>query len=173
MHDYTKRTPVHSNVSALQGYPYYDIDTILSSLRNDNVQNQFLIKDSEYELFIYLTKFCNHSRSFMINVELYDAEYNEVEIIEALELFESRSEFRYFIENSINTYLDDINNLQLKVHYFDEFDGAYDVKNNKFYAAIYDFKTNTFLPIPEAKEVIIKFEEPNIDMLMNHIYKQQ
>lgn len=173
MHEYTKRIPIRSNLSTIgKGYNYLDIDNIVKNIRHDNVNNLFVIKNSGYEMYVYIVKLTEHSKTLTLNIDIYDEDANNIEPREALKLFESISDFRSFIRSSINKYIETINNLQLKVHYFEEFDEAYDVHNNKLYAAIYNFQTNKFLSLPEVKEDILQFEEPNVDRLIEQILKE-
>lgn len=171
MHDYTKHIPVKTNLSVFNGYNYFDIDTVLNNIR-DNVNNNFIVKNTNYEMYVYLKRLSEYSNTLTLNIELFDEEYRDIEPKEIIKLFESETEFRNFIKNSIITYINAINSIQLKVHYFSEFEGAYNVYNNKMYAAVYDFSTNKFLPTPEVKETILKIEDPNIDTLIEKIMKE-
>lgn len=172
MHEYTKRVPIRTTLASLEGYVFMDLDTILKNLRDDSVSNQFIIKNSGYEMFIYINKLSEHSKTFMLNIDVYNEDYKDIEPRDVIKLFESETEFRNFIKTSVVKYIESLNNLQLKVHYFSEFDGAYDVHNNRMYAAVYDFSTNKFLPTPEVKETILKFEDPDVDKLIEHIMKE-
>ena len=173
MNEYIKRIPIQSNLSKMgRGYNYLDVDTVIKNSRQDSVDRTFVIKNSGYEMFVYITKLTEHSKNLTLNIGIYDDNVKDIEPRDAMKLFESMYEFRNFISSSVSKYIESINNLQLKVHYFEEFDGAYDVHNNKLYAAIYDVQTNKFLPIPEVKEDILKLEEPDIDRLIEQIMKE-
>lgn len=172
MHEYTKRIPIRTTLASLKEYVFTDLDTILKSLKDNNVSNQFIINNSEYEMFIYINKLYEHSNTFMLNIDIYDEDYKDVEPRDAIKLFESERDFRNFIKTSVVKYIESLNNLQLKIHYFSEFDGAYDIHNNRMYAAVYDFSTNKFLPAPEVKETILKFEDPEVDKLIEYIMKK-
>ena len=172
MHEYTKRVPIRTTLVSLKGYVFTDLDTILKSLRDDSVKNKFIINNSRYEMFIYINKLSEYSKVFILNVDIYDEDYKDVEPRDAIKLFESEIDFRNFIKTSVAKYIESLNNLQLKVHYFSEFDGAYGVRNNRMYAAVYDFSTNKFLPAPEVKETILKFEDFDVDKLIEYIMKK-
>lgn len=172
MHEYTKRVPIRTTLVSLKGgYVFTDVDTILKSLQDDSVKNKFIINNSRYEMFIYINKLSEYSKVFILNVDIYDEDYKDVEPRDAIKLFESETDFRNFIKTSVAKYIESLNNLQLKFHYFSRFDGAYDVHNNRMYAAVYDFSTNKFLPAPEVKETILKFEDCDVDKLIEYIMK--
>lgn len=172
MHDYTKRVPIRSNLNSTSGYIFMDMDTIIAKLRDDSVDRQFVIKNSGYELFIYISRLSSSSRTFLLNVELYNEDYNEVPIKNAISCFESETEFRNFIKTCVSKFVTALNSLQSRVKYFEESGNTYDVHNNRMYIAIYDFKTEQFLDIPEVKELTIQFEDPDVDRLIENIMKE-
>ncbi len=172
MHEYRKRIPIRSNLNSVSGYVFMDIDTIIKNIRNDSVDHQFTVGDSGYELFIYIGRLSEHSRTFTLNAEAYDSDYNNIPVSDLAKLFESDSQFRNFIKQCVDKYISAVNALQSKVKYFEESTNTSDVHNSKLYIAIYDFSTDKFLDVPEVKEMVIQFEEPDVDKLIDQIMKE-
>lgn len=172
MHEYRKRIPIRSNLNSISSYIFMDIDTIIKNIRNDSVDSQFTINDSGYELFIYISRLSENTRTFILNAEAYDSEYNDIPVSDLVKLFESDSQFRNFIKQCVDKYINSVNALQSKVKYFEESTNMSAVRNNKLYIAIYDFSTDKFLDVPEVKELVIQFEEPDVDKLIDQIMKE-
>ena len=172
MHDYTRRILLRSNLTSLKGHVFTDFDTIFINLCDNSIKKSFLVKDTGYELFINVSKLSEYSTSFVLNVEMYDINGDNIPIKLALQFFESETEFRNFIKQCVVSYIDALNALQLKVKYivtFNTYD--MDVRNNKLYTAVYDFTTNKFLDIPDLETIILQFEEPDTDKLIEYIMK--
>lgn len=172
MHDYTKRVLLRHNLRSVgSGYMYYDLDSILKKLQNDGVRRDIPILDTGYELLIYPKRLTDHSDTITLNVEVYNANYDEVPTKELAQLFDSNSELKGFLTTVIEKFVDELNNSNVKVKYFEEFNGSYSVINGKMYAAIYDFATDSFYDVPEPKEATILFEQPDVDKLIEQILK--
>ncbi len=173
MHDYMKRIVLHHNLKAIgNGYKYYDMESILKQLISDDVHRQFPIKDSGYEMFLFLKRLTSYSDTVTLNVELYDSDYNEQPLNKVLTLFESDSEFRGWFTNIVNNFVEEVNQVGATVYYFDEFPGAYSVDNSKMLASIFDFTTGKFNELPEVKTTKITFEDPDVDKLIDQIMKE-
>jgi len=171
MHDYTKRIIFKSNLNSVESYNYMDKDSIINFINHSNVNRQFKIKDTDYEFFIFVDKLSEHTKTLILNAELYDDNFNEIPLKDGLKLFENENEYRNFIKQCLNKFVTDLNNLNHAIKYFKEFNGAYQVINNKLYAAVYDFKTGKFLEIPEPSELILQFEELDYVELFKEIMK--
>jgi len=172
MHEYTKRVLLRHNLrNNTSGYVYYDLDSILKKLQNDKVRRDIPILDTGYELFIYPKKLSEHSDTITLNIEVYNANYDEVPTKELSTLFETNSELKGFLTTTVEKFVDELNSSNVKVKYFDEFNGSYSVMNGKMYAAIYDFDKDSFYEVPEPKETTILFEQPDIDKLIEQILK--
>lgn len=171
MHDYTKRIIFKSNLNSVESYNYMDKDSVINFINHSNVNRQFKIKDTGYEFFIFVDKLSEHTKTLVLNAELYDDNFNEIPLKDGLKLFENENEYRNFIKQCLNKFVTDLNNLNHAIKYFKEFNGAYQVINNKLYAAVYDFKTGKFLEIPEPSELILQFEEVDYVELFKEIMK--
>lgn len=171
MHDYTKRIIFKSNLNSVESYNYMDKDSVINFINHSNVNRQFKIKDTGYEFFIFVDKLSEHTKTLVLNAELYDDNFNEIPLKDGLKLFENENDYRNFIKQCLNKFVTDLNNLNHAIKYFKEFNGAYQVINNKLYAAVYDFKTGKFLEIPEPSELILQFEEVDYGELFKEIMK--
>lgn len=171
MHEFRKRIPIRSNLSTIKSHILVDLDSIIKEIRR-NGDSKSSFTTNNYEIYLYLNKLTEHSNTFTLNIEAYDInEYNEVQIKKIIDDFESESEFRNFIKNNAINYIDSINQLNLPIRYFEDFDGAYTISNNKLYAAVYDFSTNKYLLTPKAQVVALQFNEPDVDKLIDQIMK--
>lgn len=173
MHEYTKRIVLRHNLRSLgNGYKYYDLGSVLKQLICDEVQRQFAIKDTGYELFLYLKRLTEHSDAVTLNVDLYDSDFNEQQVNKVISLFESESEFRGWFTNIVTKFVEEINQVGATVYYFDEFPGAYSVDNGRMLASIFDFTTGKFNNLPEVKTTTVTFEDPDVDKLIDQIMKE-
>ena len=175
MHEYMKRVRIDSNLS---NYNYVSVTSILNFI-NFSVKGSYAIpnlnelsnsQNDNYELLLHINKLKENSKTLILTLEIYDGEVNNIKPKDAISLFETEAEFRNFITMSIMKYIDEINNLKITFPYFSN-GSIYDIHNDKLYAAVYDFKTNQFLPIPEVNEAIFILGEPNIDALLESIMK--
>lgn len=164
--EYTKKLVLRYNLQNKR--VYFDVDTLVKNINQTIKQRSFPIKDSKYELFICLDR--PSKLDFLtLNITLYDEDGEDYPIETAIALFESKTEFKNWITSTVNKFVELLNQASVTAAYFEHFNGLYSIENNKLYAAVYDFSTNTVLTIPEAKTIQIQFDEPDVNKLLDQI----
>lgn len=159
MYQYTKRVKIESNLDSCD---IYDANKLCKDINSYD----FDIND-EYSLHLYLRPMSESIKTLLLNVEIYNERYEEVEPSEIVKSIEN---FKGILATSITKMINDINSRNIKVVCFNRDSGCY-LKDGRLYMEVYNFNTGKFNSMPAHQETTLMLYEIDISDLYDKLIK--